>query len=279
MPAANPHLADQMPPETVAATSPALQGIAHIAMRVKDVAASVGFYHKLGFDQPFTIKNADNVTVTVIKINDSQFIELFPPDSGSPGVVHLCFEGKDLNALHAAYLSAGLAPAGVRTSGAGNLLFTMPVPIQGSAPLNLEYTQYLPGSLHAKDSGQHLGPDRVGDRITAVAISTENPAAARSMYLDKLGFHPSAANPARLDLPGTSGQSVEVVPTAELGAHASLLFSTPDIDKAAAQLTRQQVAFKRAASASTDDAGRAHTVDMIAVTDPDGNILRIAQMK
>ncbi|HEY5054978.1 MAG TPA: VOC family protein [Acidobacteriaceae bacterium] len=279
MPAANPRLQDSTAPESAAATSPALQGIAHIAIRVKDVAASVGFYHKLGFDQPFTIKSADNVTVTVIKVNDRQFIEIFPPDSGAPGIVHFCFEGKDLNALHNAYASAGLSPAAIRTSGAGNLLFTMPVSAEGSAPLNLEFTQYLPGSLHSRDTGQHLGPDRVGDKIIAVALAAQDPAAIRSFHLDKLGFHPSAANTARLDLPGASGQAVELVPAAELGARASILLSTSDIDKAAAQLTRQQVAFQRAASNSTDAAGHTHTVDMIAVTDPDGNILRIAQAK
>lgn len=279
MPAANPRLQDNTPAQTNAPAAPALQGIAHLAVRVKDVAASAGFYHKLGFDQPFTIKNADAVTVTVIKVNDHQFIELYPSDAAqsAPGFLHLCFESKDLNALHEAYVSEGLAPPAVHTSGAGNLLLTMPAAAQTVAAL--EYTEYMPGSQHSKDMGQHLGPDRVGDRITVVALAAQDPAAARSFYLNKLGFHPSTANPARLDLPGTSGQSVEIVPAAELGARASITLSTPDIEKAAAQLTRQQVAFQRAASTSTDAAGQSHTVDMIAVTDPDGNILRIAQTK
>lgn len=255
----------------------ALSGIAHIAIRVKNVAASSDFYHKLGFDQPFTIKNADNVTVTVIKVNDRQFIEFYPPDTGPPGVVHLCFEVKDLNALHDAYVSEGLAPAAVRTSGAGNLLFTVPGP--ASAPLTIEYTQYMASSQHSKDFGQHLSPDRVGDKLTVVALAVQDAPGARQFYLEKLGFRPSATNPARLDLPGDSGESIEVVPAASLGTRASILLTTSDIDKAAAQLTRQQVAFQRAASSTTDAAGRAHTIEMLSVTDPDGNIIRVVETR
>jgi hypothetical protein len=57
------------------------------------------------------------------------------------------------------------------------------------------------------------------------------------------------------------------------------VLTTPDIGKAAAQLTRQQVAFKRASSSATDGNGSTRTVDMIAVIDPDGNIIRIQSAK
>jgi catechol 2,3-dioxygenase-like lactoylglutathione lyase family enzyme len=282
----NERLQDKMPPEISAPTAASaasfsLSGVAHIALRVKDVAASVDFYHKLGFDHPFDRKNGDTVTESFIKINDTQFIELYPLDASQsvPGFLHLCFEGADLNALHDAYVAEGLVPTAVRTAGAGNRLFTMPGPQQASGPENIEYTQYLPGSLHSKDVGQHLGPDRVGDKMTVVALAMQDPAAARQFYLNKLGFHVSAADPARLELPGSSGEAVEIVEAGELGMRASILLTTADIDKASAQLTRQQVAFQRAASSATDAAGKPRTLDMISVTDPDGNIIRIAEMK
>jgi len=274
-----------MPPETAApATSPQIDGIAHIALRVKDIAASVAFYHKLGFDHPFDRKTGDVVTTSFIKINDTQFIELYPatgatPDQTTPAFLHLCFEGADLNALHDSYVAEGLTPTAVRTAGAGNGLFTMPGPMQLSTPQNIEYTQYMPGSLHSKDVGQHLGPDRVGQKMTVVALAMQDPAAARTFYLSKLGFTPSKINPARLDLPGTSGESVEIVPAADLGPRSSIVIESADLDKAAAQLTRQQVEFKRASASTTDNTGKTRTLDMISVTDPDGNILRIAQTK
>jgi catechol 2,3-dioxygenase-like lactoylglutathione lyase family enzyme len=271
-----PAQSESMPPETSAA--PPMNGIAHIAIRVKDIAASVAFYHKLGFDQAFANMGKDGTTITqsFIKLNDRQYIELYPVTDRDNKVefLHLCFEGVDLNAIHDHYVAEGLTPISVRTAGAGNLLFTMKGPQQFADPQNIEYTQYMPGSKHTLEFGKLNGPDRVGDKMTVVALAMQDPAAARTYYLTKLGFTPSAANPARLNLPGTSGESVEIVPVSELGSRSSIVLTSPDLDKAAGQLTRQQVQFKRATSA----VGKI-TIDMISVTDPDGNIVRIQSAK
>jgi hypothetical protein len=56
------------------------------------------------------------------------------------------------------------------------------------------------------------------------------------------------------------------------------VLTTPDLNKSEAQLKRQQVPYKRA-SASASAHGKTRTVDMIAVTDPDGNIIRIQQAR
>jgi len=272
----------QATPAAASATVPPMNGIAHIAIRVKDIAASVAFYHKLGFDQAFANMAKDGTTVTqsFVKMNDRQYIELYPiaaanPTQSSPEFLHLCFEGADLNAIHDYYVAEGLTPISVRTAGAGNLLFTMKGPQQFADPQNIEYTQYMPGSKHTLDFGQHLSPDRVGDKMTVVVLAMQDPAAARDYYLTKLGFTPSKTNPARLDLPGTSGEQVEIVPVDALGSRSSIVLTSPNLDKAAAQLTRQQVEFKRASATQTDANGKSHTIDMIAVTDPDGNIIRI----
>jgi catechol 2,3-dioxygenase-like lactoylglutathione lyase family enzyme len=267
----------QAPAPIAHAVTPPMNGIAHIAIRVKDIAASVAFYHKLGFDQAFAMTRGDVTTQSFMKIDDRQFIELYPVTDRDTqvGFLHLCFEGADLNALHDFYVTEGLTPITVRKAGAGNMLFTMKGPQQFADPQNIEYTQYMPESLHSKDFGQHLGPDRVGDKMTVVALAMQDPAAARAYYLGKLGFTPSKTNPARLDLPGTSGEQVEIVPVDALGPKSSIVLTTPDLDKSAAQLTRQQVEFKRASASQTDGKGKTRTVDMISVTDPDGNILRI----
>ena len=276
-----------MPPETGApATVPPMNGIAHIAIRVKDIAASVAFYHKLGFDEAFANTGRDGTTVTqsFVKLNDRQYIELYPiaaanPTQSSPEFLHLCFEGADLNAIHDYYVADGLTPISVRTAGAGNLLFTMKGPQQFADPQNIEYTQYMPGSRHTLDFGQHLGPDRVGDKMTVVVLDMQDPAAARDFYLTKLGFTASKTNPALLDLPGTSGESVQIVPVADLGARSSIVLTTPDLDKSAAQLTRQQVEFKRASTSATDAKGKTTKIDMISITDPDNNIIRLQSTK
>ena len=243
-------------PAAAPATLPPLNGIAHIAIRVKDIATSVSFYHKLGFDQAFanTAKDGTTVSQSFIKLNDRQFIELYPVTDRDTqvGFLHLCFEGADLNAIHDYYVAEALTPISVRTAGAGNLLFTMKGPQQFADPQNIEYTQYMPGSKHSNDFGQHLGPDRVGEKMTVVALAMQDPAAARAYYLTKLGFTPTSANPARLNLPGTSGQQVEIVPVDPLGPRSSIILESANLDKAAAQLTRQQVEFKRASATNTD---------------------------
>ena len=252
-----------------------MNGIAHIAIRVKEIAAAVAFYNKLGFEQAFAMTKGDVTTQSFIKLNDRQFIELYPVTDRDmqTGFLHLCFEGGDLNPIHDYYVAEGLTPISVRKAGAGNMLFTMKGPQQFADPQNIEYTQYMPESMHSKDFGQHLGPDRVGDRMTVVALAMQDPAAARAFYLSKLGFTAVAGNPARLNLPGTSGEQVEIVPIDTLGPRSSIILESSNLDKAAAQLTRQKVEFKRAGTDLTDGKGKTTHVEMISVTDPDGNII------
>jgi catechol 2,3-dioxygenase-like lactoylglutathione lyase family enzyme len=111
--------------------------------------------------------------------------------------------------------------------------------------------------------------------MTVVALAMQDPAAAQMFYLSKLGFTQSKIYPNRLDLPGTSGEQVEIVPADSLGTKSSIILESSNLDKAVAQLTRQQVAFQRADSSSTDAKGKTIHVRMISVTDPDGNIIRI----
>ena len=106
-------------PAAVPASTPPMNGIAHIAIRVKDIAASVTFYHKLGFDQAFAnTGKAGVVTQSFVKLNDRQFIELYPVTDRDTRVefLHLCFEGADLNAIHDYYVAEGLTPISVRTA-------------------------------------------------------------------------------------------------------------------------------------------------------------------
>src|ERR1700759_2392178 len=74
--------------------APPFNGIAHVAIRVHDLAASVAFYQKLGFEQAFDLRKDDVPYESFIKINDNQFIELYPTTERDPavGFLHLCFE-------------------------------------------------------------------------------------------------------------------------------------------------------------------------------------------
>jgi len=256
-----------LPLQAQGPSTPPLDGIAHIAIRVHNLDAARDFYKKLGFDEAFALSKDGAVYQSFIKIDDRQFIELYPatPKNSEVGFLHLCFESDNLQAVYDDYIARGVTPNfRIRKAGAGNLLFTLKGPMQATGPQNIEYTQYMPGSRHYADRGQHLGADRVGTKLIAVTLATEDPAAARAFYLDKLHFTPDTRYKEWhdfLDLPGGSGEMVEIVPVTKLGAKSSILLTSPDIRKSGALLHSKGIAF-------TDR-------DSLTVTDPDGNLIHI----
>ncbi len=239
---------------------PPLAGVAHVAIRVHDLAAARDFYAKLGYQEAFNLAKDGVVYESFIKINDHQFIELYPVTAKDPkaGFLHLCFEGDDLNAIHDDYNSRGLNPTAVRKAGAGNLLFTM----VGPEHQNIEYTQYLPGSLHYNDRGKHLDEDRIADRMVAVSLAMQDTDAARDFYLNQLSFKSIAGDPMFLHMPGDSGQEVQISPAATLGTRARIILETKSLTKAAHLLHKQQLTATK-------------TKNDLAVLDPDGNIILI----
>ena len=59
---------------------PRILGLAHIALFVHDIEQSRAFYRDfLGYGEPFKLDNPDgSLSLTFIKVNDRQYIELFP---------------------------------------------------------------------------------------------------------------------------------------------------------------------------------------------------------
>ena len=248
------------------AQAPELAGIAHAAIRVADLAKSRAFYEKLGFEEAFSMSQGATPTEAFLKINDRQFIELYPQSQPSQqiGFMHVCFESADIESLNRAYIARGLSPTAVRKAGAGNLLFTMAGPEQQ----NIEYTQYMPGSKHTNDRGMHLGPNRISQQIVAVGIETQDPAAARIFYEQKLDFVPaSALEPEQdwLGLPGQPQQRVEIVQHAP-GSEFQLFFGVSDLRRTAAQLKALGIAVQKRKST-------------LSIQDPDGNRIIFAIVK
>jgi catechol 2,3-dioxygenase-like lactoylglutathione lyase family enzyme len=127
----------------------------------------------------------------------------------------------------------------------------------GPEEQNIEYTQYMPGSLHSKDQGQHLGANRISKEIAGVGLRMEDPVAARTFYEQQLGFHQSrnVIEPGLIPLllTGSSGQMVEIT----MGA-PEIFFAVPSLRSAAAQLKALHLPVEKKAS-------------MVTVQDPDGN--------
>jgi len=249
--------------------APPLAGIAHVAIRVRDLAASIAFYQSLGFEQAFDLRHGDTPYESFIKINDHQFLELYPVSDKDPkaGFLHVCFESNDLEELHEDYISHGLMPIPVQKAGAGNLLFTMPGPLQpigpdGKAiPQNIEYTQYMPGSLHSKDAGQHLGSDRIGDRLLGVSLAMLDPEAARNFYINQLSFKPLPGEQMVLHPPGNSGEEVHIV-SASQGMRARITLQTSSLFRTSRRLSRAHIKAQK-------------SEETLSFVDPDGNQISV----
>ena len=240
------------------AQSPPMRGVAHVAVRVADLERSRAFYQQLGFVQAFAAEKNGKPAESFLKINDRQFLELYPAADGkSTGFLHLCFEGSDLAALHDFYVSRGLQPTPVKTAGAGNLLFTM----AGPEAQNIEYTQYMPGSKHTLDVGKHLGAERVATRMEGVDVGFEDVAAAREFYAGKLGFPPMGRDADHFRVPGDSGQQVDLeVLSPDNRAH--ILLHTDDLKRTARALRQRKIAFEKSRTG-------------LSLRDPDGNLIEL----
>ncbi len=235
------------------------RGIAHLAFRVANLEATRAFYYQLGFEQFFEMKQGAATTEAFLKINDHQFIELYPrTDPSQPlGLMHVCYESADLEALHADLLKRGAPVSDVRKAGAGNLLMTMKDP-EGQT---IEYTQYMPGSRHFEARGKFLGANRAAKLLVGATSPARNVDSMRAYYLDKLGFtNINNGVPARLRMPGDSGQEVDLVADAP-GVKSGVQFAVADLKRAAEILAALHLQVKPSPATNPT---------LLAVADPDG---------
>jgi catechol 2,3-dioxygenase-like lactoylglutathione lyase family enzyme len=237
-------------------------GIAHLAFRVADLDATRAFYNKLGFEQFFEAKQGERTTQAFLKVNDHQFIELYPrTESSQPlGLMHICYESSNIESLHAELVQRGVAISDVRKAGAGNLLMTMKDPEDQT----IEYTQYMPGSRHFEDRGKHLGDKRVARVMVAATSPARDAEGIRSFYIDKLGFRRVDPGPStRLRMPGDSGNEVDIPPAGPDGK-SGVRFGVADLKRAREGLTSLGLIV----TATPRD-----NPALLTVTDPDGVVV------
>lgn len=231
-------------------------GIAHIAFRVSDVDREIAFLGKLGYQEAFAMTNAGKTTEVFMKVNDHEFIELYPQTNPNQplGWMHVCYEVGDLNILYKFYDSMGLKLRPVQKAAAGNLISSVSDP-EGRVT---EFTQYMPGSRHTLDRGQHLGANRISTQLLGFDLPVRDGAAMKEFYTD-LGFEAENVNGnVRLSSPAAPDLHIELR-AASAGAPPEFLFAVPDARRAGAQLK---------------DAGvnANHTSGLVFVHDPDGNL-------
>ena len=171
------------------ANRPPIFGVAHIAFQVSDLAKARAFYGDLlGYEEPFQLFKEDgSVRLTYFKVNDRQYIEIFPglPPDQDDRLSHIAFETADIEALRLYLREKGTTVPDKPNQGRdGNLNFTATDP-DGH---RVEFVQYLPGSMHSKARNRYVSAHRISDRILHVGLTVTNVEAADRFYKEILGF-------------------------------------------------------------------------------------------
>jgi len=168
-------------------------------------------------------------------------------------LMHVCYESTDIAVLRELLLKRSADPTEVKKARAGNLLFVLHDPENEV----VEYTQYLPGSLHSEDHGKHLGLNRFSEHLGSIVIPVKHGKVEQDFYAEKLGFSRANAGegPHGLREPGST-DSVELLETGK--STTRLYFLVTNLEKARRVL-------REAGIAPSKDHGA------MVVTDPDGN--------
>ena len=176
-------LAQAQPPER-----PRILGIAHVALRVSDIEKSRAFYKDfLGFAEPFQLDNPDgSLSLTFIKINDEQYIELFPGlDPAADRLHHIALQTDDAERMRLYLAAHGVkVPDHTPKGRIGNLNFNITDP-DGHT---VEIVEYARDGWSMREKGNFMPAGRVSQHILHTGILVGDLAAAMRFYGGTLGL-------------------------------------------------------------------------------------------
>jgi catechol 2,3-dioxygenase-like lactoylglutathione lyase family enzyme len=167
---------------------PRITGVAHIALFVHDIEQSRAYYRDfLGYQEVFSLNNTDgSLSLTFVKINDRQYIELFPETApGTDRLNHISIEVDDAEAMRAYLGSKGVkVPEKVGKGRIGNSNFNVKDP-DGHT---VEIVQYEPTGWTIRDKGKALDGPRISTRMMHLGILVGALEPAMQFYRDILGM-------------------------------------------------------------------------------------------
>jgi catechol 2,3-dioxygenase-like lactoylglutathione lyase family enzyme len=167
-----------------AADRPKITGIAHIALRTDSLQSARQFYSGVtGLAEAFTTKDG----LVCFKVNDRQFVEISPTlkDENQDRLIRIAFQTNDAGKLRDYLAGKGVAvPAKVAKDADGNRSLT----VQDPDGHDVQFVQYMPGSVESRDTGKHLSSTRISDHMMHVGVRVTDPARADAFYKDILGF-------------------------------------------------------------------------------------------
>jgi catechol 2,3-dioxygenase-like lactoylglutathione lyase family enzyme len=167
---------------------PHIVGISHFAVFAHDYEKSRSFYGGfLGFEEPYSLKNPDgSASMTFFKVNDHQYIELFPEhEANSDRLSHISLETDDIEALRVYLASKGVrVPDHASQARIGNLSFNIIDP----AGHTVEMVQYMPAGKTVAAYGKYMSDTRISTHMTHVGLIVTQLDPEYKFYTGILGF-------------------------------------------------------------------------------------------
>ena len=168
---------------------PPITGVAHAAFYTKDVESARKFYKDfLGYAEPFSLMaaNGKDLALTFIKINDRQYVEVFPEKKqGGNRMYHFAVETTDAEAMRKYLASKGIkVPEKTPVGKTGNSNYFVTDP-NGTI---CEIVQYESNSMSSKTLGKDLPETRISARMSHVGFQVPDLDKAISFYCGILGF-------------------------------------------------------------------------------------------
>ena len=141
----------------------------------------------MGYDESITLKDENgNITMSVFKINDRQFVEIFPErEEKTSRLYHFAIETPDAEAMRLYLKSKGYGvPDSTPTGRTGNKNFFVTDP-NGTI---CEVVQYGTEGLMADRKGKDLSDKRISTHMSHVGFMVPDIDKAFAFYRDVLGF-------------------------------------------------------------------------------------------
>lgn len=166
----------QTPPP--APQRPRIVGVAHIGLKVSDLAAADNFYgHVLGYDHFSLDKPTGGLMLNYYKVNDHQYIEIYPTltNLNDDRMTHFAFETTNIQQLRDYLAAKGVKVPATLKLGLDKNISMM---VKDPEVHDVEFVQYMPGSLHSSYFGKLMPDTRVSDHMIHVGVTIHDREAA-----------------------------------------------------------------------------------------------------
>ncbi len=167
---------------------PPIVGVAHIGLKTSSIDKADQFYgHILGYDHFSLDKPTGGLMLNYYKVNDHQYIEIYPTLSNlsDDRMTHYAFETTDMRRLRDYLEAKGVKVPKTLKPGLDKNLSMMVKDPEGH---DVEFVQYMPGSLHSSKFGKLLPSTRISQRMIHVGVTVKDRAKEDGFYKDILGF-------------------------------------------------------------------------------------------